>query len=314
MERAALVTGANGFVGRILCSYLADRGWRVRGGVFGAEPASEAEAVCDVARRDDVARLVDWAGPITHVFHLAARTFVPDSIQSPAACMAVNIEGTVHVLDVVRERVPEARVVYVGSAGAYGQPQTLPVTEDHPLNPLNPYDISKAAADQYCAFFHEATGLDVIRTRPFNHSGPGQSELFVLPAFARQLARIEAGLAPPTFRVGNLDKARDFLHVNDVVAAYEAVAVRGAGGRVYNICCGQSTPIRAALDGLLALTDVEVEVVVDEGLLRPVDAADVVGSHDRITADTGWRPAIPFEGILRDLLEEWRGRVGGGTA
>ncbi|MCP4645703.1 MAG: NAD-dependent epimerase/dehydratase family protein [bacterium] len=311
MTQRALVTGANGFVGVILCDQLASRGWELVKGVYGAAEGDDTKA-CDLANRAEVDELVGWAGAVDHVLHLGAMTFVPDSIQSPAATIAVNVEGTINLIEALRVSGFEGRFVFVGSAGAYGQPRALPVEEDHPLCPINPYDISKAAADQYCAFAYDATGMDIVRTRPFNHSGPGQSTRFVLPAFARQLALIEAGEAPPEFRVGNLEAARDFLHVDDVTAAYEAVALRGKPGEVYNICSGTSRTIREALDGLLALSEADVRVTLDEERLRPVDAPRVVGSHDRLTAHTGWKPEIPFERMLADLLDEWRGRVAQG--
>lgn len=308
MTRRALVTGAEGFVGGILCRRLERAGWEVFEGVL-ASPAHPRQKACDITEPGQVRELLAWAGPVTHVFHLAALTFVPESIEHPERAMRINFEGTLHVLDAARASADGARVVYVGSAEVYGKPRDLPITEEHPLDPENPYAVSKMAADLHCRYLHRAEGLDIVRMRPFNHSGPGQSDQFVLSSFARQIARIEAGLAEPVVRVGNLSAARDFLHVDDVVRAYELAALGGRGGEAYNVCAGRAVSISSALDGLIVLSGARIAVEVDERLLRPVDVPEVVGAHDRLTADTGWTPEIPFERLLSDLLDYWRGKV-----
>jgi GDP-4-dehydro-6-deoxy-D-mannose reductase len=182
----------------------------------------------------------------------------------------------------------------------------LPVDEAHPLQPLDPYGISKAAADQYCAFMYAAAGLDVVRLRPFNHSGPGQPPEYALPAFARQIVQAERGETEPVVRVGNLDARRDFLHVGDVVRAYECAALQGRAGEVYNVCSGSAFALHEALDRLIALAKCEVRVETDPERLRPTDVPEIRGSHERLTADTGWRPEISFDALLEDLLRWWR--------
>jgi GDP-4-dehydro-6-deoxy-D-mannose reductase len=309
MSKRALVTGANGFVGRYLRERLTARGWDLRCGIYGEPVTSDEEFHCDIAAASEVRQMVEWAGPVSHVFHLAALTFVPISIEKPETTMTANLVGTIHLIEAMRGLCPEARLVYIGSAGAYGQPTALPVTEDHPFRPLNPYDISKAAADQYCEFASQAGWIEILRMRPFNHSGAGQSNLFVLPAFALQIARIEAGELPPVIKVGNLDTARDFLHVRDVVGAYEFAADKGVAGEAYNVCSGTSTRIGDALDILLKLARVPITVEVDPELLRPTDAPNVVGSNAKLAEHTGWQPELPFETILSDLLDEARTQI-----
>lgn len=309
MGHCALVTGAEGFVGQTLCSHLAALGWEIRGAVLRDPPGPGQYLPCDITRREEVERLMEWASDATHVFHLAAITFVPDSLQDPALAMEANLLGTIHIASEMRARLPEARLIYIGSADAYGVPQSLPVTEDQPLRPDNPYSISKAAADQYCAYLQKAVKADVIRIRPFNHSGPGQSDRFVLSNFARQVAHIEAGKAEPILRVGNLTAARDFSHVADVVRAYELAATRGRTGEVYNVCSGESHVIQDALNRLLALSKSEIRVEVDPERLRPIDVMDIRGSHEKLTAHTGWAPAQSFDSILADLLKYWRSRA-----
>ncbi len=263
---------------------------------------------CDISDDAQVDALVRWAGPVTHVFHLAAVTFIPSSQAYPARTMDINLNGTIRLAETVRKRTPDARFLYIGSAAVYGIPRAIPIDEGHPLQPNEPYAISKAAADAYCEYLFRNYGMDAIRLRPFNHSGPGQSPQFVLSNFARQFARIEKGLAEPVLRVGNLDVARDFLHVNDVVRAYEAIALHGQAGEAYNVCSGDSWTIGSALESLQKLVKFDVQIEVDPERLRRVDIPEVRGSREKLSTATGWEPKATFETMLKDLLDYWRGQ------
>jgi GDP-4-dehydro-6-deoxy-D-mannose reductase len=309
MSGKALVTGARGFVGRVLCDYLGRQGWDVIGTELHPQDPSPTLVACDITRGDEVERLFDRARDISHVFHLAAVTYVPDSQRDPMGAFDANLLGTIRLLQAVEANVPHASFVFVSTSEVYGPPHRLPVEEAHSLNPANPYAISKAAADAFCAYFQRSFNLDVIRVRPFNHSGAGQSHQFVLSSFAHQVAKIEAGLEPPVLHVGNLSAARDFLHVDDVVRAYELVALEGTPGEAYNVCRGKSRRIEEAVDMLRARARVPIEVTVDPGRLRPHDVPDVYGSYAKLEGATGWRPEIPFERIVDDLLKYWRGQM-----
>lgn len=306
MQERALITGAAGFAGRYLRNHLGARGWDI---VAIDHLPAEGVLPCDITDETQVKAFFDTIAPVSHLFHLAALTFVPEAQQHPAKAMRVNLEGTVNIADTLRRHSHEARLVYISSAEVYGPPQRLPIDENHPLHPAIPYAISKAAADQYCAYLAHGLGMDVIRLRPFNHSGPGQADCFVLPAFARQIAEIEAGLRPPRIEVGNLDAARDFSHVRDVVRAYEEAALNGESGQVYNICAAKAIRIGDALDKLLALSSCKIEVIVDPARLRPVDIPEIYGSSQKLAAQTGWQPEIPFDTLLEELLDDWRARV-----
>lgn len=305
----ALVTGADGFVGPLLCSHLAELGWRVWG--CGLTDLSERPdyRVCDIGDDVQISSLLEWCGPLTHVFHLAAITFVPESIQSPVAAFEVNLLGTIRLVHAVRRRFPESRFLNVASSEIYGPPQTLPQTEDHPVAPANPYAISKAAADAYCGFLCRSERADIVRMRPFNHSGAGQSPRFVLSDFARQVALIEAGKWPGVLSVGDLSTQRDFMHVRDVVRAYALAAARGRAGEAYNVCSGEARSIQGALDYLIAQSSAKIRVQVDQSRFRPADTPVTCGSHEKLTADTGWRPEISFETLLDELLAYWRTHV-----
>jgi len=303
MTGRAFITGAGGFVGRRLARYLEGQGWST---ACSGHPAGPAHIACDVTDPESIRAALGAAGEISHVFHLGAIAFVPEAESDPARAMEVNLNGTIHLCEALRALENPPRLVYIGSAEAYGRPVSLPMTEAHPLNPANVYSISKAAADHYCAHLSRTGALDIVRLRPFNHAGPGQSDQFVLSSFARQIAAIEAGQSEPVLRVGNLEAARDFLHVDDVIRAYAAAAIQAPAGAVYNVCSGRSYRIQDALDHLLSLSDAAITVAVDPARLRPSDVPEVRGAHDRLTSDTGWRPAIDFETVLSELLHHWR--------
>lgn len=306
MARVALITGANGFVGGVLAKYLRGRDWHVREAVMPGQPEGPNRFACEITDIAQVRKLVSRTDGLTHVFHLAAVTFVPSSSADPAMTMQVNIQGTINLLECTRVLHPRARFVFVGSAAVYGAPQSVPVTEDHPLCPREPYAISKAAADSYCEYAFRAHNANVVRMRPFNHSGAGQSDQFVLSNFARQIARIERGELPPVLKVGNIDAARDFLHVDDVIRAYELAALKGTRGEVYNVCSGTGRSIRAALEVLLSRASVPIEIGQEPSRMRPVDIPEIAGSYEKLHSHTGWSPRLPFDRVLDDLLDYWR--------
>jgi GDP-4-dehydro-6-deoxy-D-mannose reductase len=309
MSRRALVTGSEGFAGRILCRRLVDGGWDVIGAdVTAPEDASDRRR-CDLTDPQQAGELVERAGPVTHVFHLAGLTFVPQAMEDPVRAMRVNYGGTVHLLRAVRMFQPQARVLHVSTSEVYGPPGYLPVDEEHPINPVNPYSISKAAADHYARFLAGDGEMDLVLARPFNHSGPGQSPAFVLSSLARQVAEIEAGRAEPVLRVGNLAAARDFSHVDDVARAYELLVLKGRRGEVYNICSGRSHTIQEAMEGLIALTGRAIRWEIDPARWRPEADPEIRGCHAKLTADTGWRPEVDFPTLLADVLDDWRARV-----
>jgi GDP-4-dehydro-6-deoxy-D-mannose reductase len=311
MTQRALITGASGFVGRKLRDYLIREGWEVVGCGF---PAAEGVITCDITRGEDVEAVLDVAGDLTHVFHLAAVTFVPDAKRDPEGAMSVNLFGTMRLLHALGARQCKARFLNIGSSDAYGRPVSLPMTEEHPLNPENPYAISKAATDQYCAYLAKTGEMDIVRVRPFNHTGAGQSDQFVLSSIAHQIAELEADESRPAqLKVGNLDAARDFSHVDDIIRGYALAALQGTPGEVYNICAGRSQQIGVALEKLLRLSSRDIEVVVDPARVRPVDVPEVVGSHERLTTATGWTPEISFDALLEELLTYWRTQVQAGV-
>jgi GDP-4-dehydro-6-deoxy-D-mannose reductase len=295
-----LITGAAGFAGGHLVRHLAEQGHDILG--VGRRPESPVACdyrTVDLLDADAVSELFAESRP-EWVFHLAADASVARSWKEPRETIRNNVETTLNVL----EAAGDARVLAAGSGEIYGPPQSLPVTEDHPLAPQNPYAISKATADLAGDVF----ATDVVRTRAFNHFGPGQADIYVAAAFARQIADAEGrGEKGVTVETGNLEAKRDFTDVRDVVRAYVLLLERAEPG-AYNICSGVA---RSAADILAALANespLEVEHRTDPARLRKNEVMDIHGSHDKLTNATGWRPEIAFETTIRDTLEWWRSR------
>jgi len=310
-----LVTGASGFVGLHLIPAL--RAAFPSAALLAAapDPVPSADRTlplelldpqsirdCVVEARADV------------VIHMAAEAFVANAFADPMRTWRVNVDGTLQLAHAIRETTPDAVLIYISSAEIYGLTfQTGAVlTEDAPLAPANPYAASKAAADLALGEMG-LRGLKVIRLRPANHTGAGQSDKFVVPAFARQLARIEAGLQERKLKVGALDRWRDFLDVRDVCAAYAAVVAKGhelQPGVAINIGSGTPRRIGDILNALIARIGGSVEIQTDIGRLRPTDVMTAACDAGRARALLGWSPRIDWDTTLDDVLDDWRGRLG----
>jgi GDP-4-dehydro-6-deoxy-D-mannose reductase len=234
------------------------------------------------------------------IAHLAADASVAQSWKQPRDTIANNVETTLNVLQAAGDR----RVLVAGSGEIYGPPERLPVTEDHRLQPRNPYALSKATCDLMGDIF----GDDVVRTRAFNHFGPGQADLYVVAAFAKQIAEAEKrGEDKVIVMTGNLEPRRDFTDVRDVVRAY-VLLLEGAEPGAYNVCSGVARSGADILAALAQESQLEVEQRTDTARLRANEVMDIHGSHDKLTNATGWQPEVPFETSIRDTLDWWRSR------
>lgn len=254
-----------------------------------------------------VSELVQGVQP-DYTLHLAAWSDVGGSWQQPWTTYELNIQCQLNLLEALRRWQPTCRTLVVTSNEVYGLVQTadLPIDEATPFRPNNPYGVSKVTQDMMALQYWYSYGLPTVRARSFNHIGPGQSADFVASAFARQIAEIESGLRPPVVTVGNLETERDFTDVRDVVRAYWLILTQGQPGAVYNVGCGQSRPVRWLLETLLALSKVQVELVVDPARLRPSDVPISVCNNHQLVRATGWQPQIELRDSLRDLLQSWR--------
>lgn len=306
MNRRILVTGASGFAGMHLIDALPHEvdvvAWdRTRVGQSHGRVTWET---IDLLDSRAVADAFSEAMP-DEVYHLAGAAHVGQSFAAAGMTLATNVLGTHHLLDAMRQRRSAARILVTGSATVY-RPSLEALDERAPIGTVNPYAFSKFAQEQVALRAHEDDGIDTIVVRAFNHIGPRQQPTFFASSFARQIAEIEAGVRPPRMLVGNLDARRDLTDVRDTVRAYTALMARGRSGQVYNVSCGTAVRVGEILERLLALAQVPVVVDTDPALLRPSDTPVILGSHDRLTRDTGWRPAIDLDTTLRDLLDAWR--------
>jgi GDP-4-dehydro-6-deoxy-D-mannose reductase len=296
----AFVTGATGFVGRYLLAHLEQSGDQVIG----------PDESLDIVDRDAIHAAVAEARPDV-VYHLAALSHVGDSWADSSHVLRVNIEGTANVLDAARAS-GVSRVLVVGSAEEYGRvaPYEVPIDENTPLKPATPYGVSKLAASFLALQAHVASGLHTIRVRAFSHTGPGQSERFLIPALAHRIAVAENdGVGEIT--VGNLEPVRDLSDVRDVVRAYRLLMEHGEPGDVYNVCRGEGSSVGDFANALLAHARRRLTLVQDPALVRPVDVPRLVGDPAKLRRATGWSPQFSVEETLGAVLEHERGRVQG---
>lgn len=295
-----LVTGANGFVGRHVEQ-------AIRSGVFaGLEPAVVPSG-WDIRDGDAVNALVAQARPAA-VLHLAAQSFVPRSFQDPRETMEINTLGTLNLLQALTANAFAGRFVYASSGDVYGRvpEEFLPVDESRVPEPRSPYAVSKVCAEQLCLQWARTEGLQAIVARPFNHVGPDQDARFVLPALASQVVRIAAGVQPPVIEAGDIDTTRDFTDVRDIVAAYAAMFHSGVTGRTYLVASGVERRVRDVLQAMCRLAGVSPDIHQDPAKLRPAEQRRMVADASLLTADTGWRPLVPFEKTLSDILDTAR--------
>jgi GDP-4-dehydro-6-deoxy-D-mannose reductase len=316
----ALVTGVTGFVGGHLVDHLIAHGDVVAGlsNVDRWAPGREDLArqvrldVCDLvsASPGALAELIGRKQPEA-IYHLAAQSNPQQSVSDPHGTWTANLLGTLALLEAVRAAGLKPRIVLVGSGVCYGNPapEDLPVSERCPVRPNNPYAASKAAVDLLGIQHWLGHGTPTLMARPFNHSGPGQADIYALSSFARQVAEVEAGTRP-RIEVGNLEVVRDFTDVRDIVRAYRLLVEKGQPGEIYNIGSGRDITLARLLEMLRGLARVPVEVHIDPARLRPVDQPRLLADATKLRAATGWEPIYSIEQTLTDMLDAWRARIG----
>ncbi len=310
MAQRVLVTGVNGFVGPYLARALVERGHRVAATHYGAFaphpvplPPIEPLVELDVRDGDAVAGAIASTRPDA-IIHLAGFSEPQRSMAQPALTTQINVIGTFHVLEAVARVAPSARCVVVGSGDVYGaqEPGSAPFTEDSPIRPTNPYAVTKAAADWLAGGY--ACGpqrLDVVRVRPFNHTGPGQQRGLVCPDFAYGIAALAAaGARSGTLAVGNLDAAKDFSDVRDIARGYVLALEQGERGAVYNLASEHTLSVRSIFETLARIAGVEVTPTPRAGLAAG-PAVAVRASAARFRERTGWVAEIPFDQTLGEL-------------
>lgn len=312
MNGPVLVTGAAGFVGQHLLNALAARGgdivaWRRSGHAGDDHRPNVRWMSVDLLDRHAVRSAIANARPAA-VYHLAGFANVAQSWQNALGAFEGNVLATLHLFDALRAASLAPRVLVTSSAAVY-RPQTRALAETDPLEPVSPYATSKLAQELAAKAAFDEDGIPTIVARAFNHTGPGQSLGYVVPDIARQIALIEAGRKEPELAMGNLDAERDLSDVRDVVRSYVALMERGTPGETYNVAAGRAMKVRWLVETLAADARVPVAIHIDPAKLRPNDIPLVLGSHEKLTRDTGWNPEIPLDRTIADTLDYWRERV-----
>jgi GDP-4-dehydro-6-deoxy-D-mannose reductase len=314
--RRVLVTGITGFAGSHLVDAMLRMGdveifgilrWRSRTENIEHFRSQVTLLECDLRDSTSTRDALEAVHP-DWIFHLAAQSFVPTSWNAPHESISTNALGQLNLFEAVRRIGIKPRIQIACSSEEYGLvgADELPIRETNPLRPLSPYAVSKVTQDLLGYQYFRSYGMDVVRTRGFNHEGPRRPNVFVASDFAWQISEVEKGRRDPVLHVGNLDARRDFTDVRDMVLGYWLALEKGEPGEVYNICSGKDYSIREVLDLLLGMTHIQIEVRPDAKRLRPSDVPVLRGDNTKFRRATGWEPRIPFEQTLRDILEFWR--------
>jgi len=318
-----LITGISGFVGGHIVSYFAehDNEYEIHG-ISRSIPswdfvqAAQRRAVnlqFHAADLLDIPRIRSLIGEIQpdSILHMAAQSSVAESWSTPVSSFMNNTNIFLNIIDTVRENDNGARVLSIGSSEQYGivSASDLPLTEESPQRPANPYAVARVAQEQLAKIYADGYGLDIYCTRSFNHCGPGQSDRFVVSAIAKQFAAIAHDIQEPIIHIGNGSIVRDFVDVRDVVAAYALLLGKGKRGQVYNVCSGTGRTIREIVTMLARIRGMDVGIREEQKQIRPIDNPRIIGNNRKIQHDLGWRPVIPFEQSLKSVYEYWDVRL-----
>jgi GDP-4-dehydro-6-deoxy-D-mannose reductase len=311
----ALVTGAAGFAGQWVTRELLERGWDVAGAsleptLLSAAPNDPFRAVrwhvADVRSGEDLARVLDAEKPDA-ILHLAGVAFVPAAQADPGTALEVNVIGAARLLAAVKERRAAGSldpiVLVIGSGEQYGRhaESEMPLTEMAEQRPHTVYAASKAAQEYVALEAYRSAGVRVIATRSFNHSGPGQTDRFVLPGVVCRALALRSG-GGRTLPVGNTTTVRDFLHVRDVARAYVDLIERGTSGDVYNVASGVGVDVGTLAKRVLALVGVDAILSTDAALVRPAEVSILIGDATKLRRATGWSPRLTLDSIIDDLI------------
>lgn len=310
----ALVTGITGFAGSHLAELLLSKNCEVTGLSRGRRTdenvrhlAGKIDLVSvDVCNERELEELIGRKKPDV-IFHLAGEASAHRSLRTPSEALLVNVVGSMHLVEAVRKRSANSKLIIVTSSEVYGnvEPHELPLTEKSEFRPVHPYGVSKVALHYVGYEAVQAFGLNVVEARAFNHIGPRQGLDFVVPDFSRQLAEIMLGRQTNRIDVGDLSVERDFVDVRDVVRAYWMLAEKGNAGEVYQICSGTAHSIQFILDSLIRFANVQVSVSLAKEKIRPARMPKVIGSYEKIHEAVGWTPRIRLEESLQQTLTFW---------
>lgn len=304
--KTILITGGLGFVGRYLTTQLLSEKVHVTRLINEPDCNVYSENhVVDICCADEIGSLVKLLKPDI-IYHLAGQSSVALSWKNPQLTADVNIKGALNLLEAVRNFSANSKVLLIGSSEEYGRIENGYACETDKSNPENIYAVTKYAQEMLGKVYHNAYGLKTIMTRSFNHIGASQSPSFAVSDFCRQAVKIEKGLSEPVIKTGNLSAMRDFTDVEDITKAYIMLAETGKYGQVYNVGSGKAVSLQSILDIILSMTNANITVEKDPARFRPVDVPKIQADISKLQADTGWKPLIPIEQTVRNMLDYWR--------
>lgn len=327
-KNIALITGITGMVGSHLLDFLIENtDWEIWGLARWRSPMENISGHFNQINQVDsrihlvygdlndsvsLVNAIDKVKP-NYVFHLAAQSFPKTSFTAPLDTLNTNILGTAALLEIIKEKTPEAIVHVCSSSEVFGRvpKDRLPIKEDENFHPASPYAISKAGTDLLGRFYAEAFGLNTQTTRMFTHTGPRRGDVFAESSFAKQVALAEAGLIPPVVKVGNLDSLRTIADVRDAVRAYfMLVTINPVPGAFYNIGGTHTCTVGNVLETLFELSTLNnLSYKIDPDRLRPIDADLQIPDTSAFSKHTGWKPEIEYEQTMLDLLNYWRDKI-----
>ncbi len=314
----AFITGIAGFAGSHLAEELLHHGYTVTGALYKGEPIDNLSSIAkdiklaelDILEPEQCRTITARFKP-DYLFHLAAFASVGKSFANERLVYRVNFDGTLNMLAAATRLKHLKKFVFVSSSDCYGTftPKNKTLTEQQPFNPISPYGISKAAAEFACRSSAKRNELPVTIARSFNHSGPRQSEDFVIPSFARQIALIEKGRSKPVIRVGDLSVRRDLSDVRDIVRGYRLLAEHGLPGVAYQLCSGKAVTIKSVLERLIKLSKQKIDIEVDPARIRANDIPVLRGDNTLAAKKLGYRVKYDLNNTLQQTLDFWRKNI-----
>ena len=299
-----LIFGAGGFVGSYLCKEFLNNGYKVSGTDKGEGSALPSEVdfyKTDLMQADEVEKLIGQIQPDI-IVNLAAISSVGASWNMPQATMAINVIGALNIMEAARKSEQKPRILFVGSSEEYVISEN-PLDENTQLNANNPYGISKVTQEQFAKLYREQYGLKIYCVRPFNHTGIGQRDSFVLPSFCKQVAEIDKSGKDGKIQVGNLKVKRDFSHVKDVVRAYRMIVESDNCNQIYNVGSGNAYSLEDMLTYIIGLSNQHIEIEVDQNRIRPTDQPVICCDRSLIGKELGWEPQYNVYDALKEMYE-----------
>ncbi len=305
-----LIFGAGGFVGSYLCKEFLNNGYKVSGTDKGEGTALPPEVdfyKTDLMQADAVENLISRIQPDI-IVNLAAISSVGASWNMPQTTMAINVIGALNIMEAARKSEQKPKILFVGSSEEYVISEN-PLDENTQLNANNPYGISKVTQEQFAKLYKEQYGLKIYCVRPFNHTGVGQRDSFVLPSFCKQVAKIDKSGKDGKIQVGNLKVKRDFSHVKDVVRAYRMIVESENYNRIYNVGSGNAYSLEDMLTYIIGLSNQHIEIEIDQNRIRPTDQPVICCNRSLIRKELGWEPQYDVYDALKEMYEYYR--IGG---